>query len=196
MLKKLILASTTVAVAASPALAHVGAGATTSFAAGFHHPLSGLDHMTVMVAVGLWAALKGGRALWAWPLAFVAVMLAGGMLGMADMPLPLVEPVILASVVALGLVVALAVDLPVAAGAAIIGAFALFHGHAHGSEVPETATGLLYMAGFALATAGLHLSGLAFGLGLGLGQLRWRAVVRGAGALCAAAGFGLALGVI
>ncbi len=114
MLKKLILASTTLAAAASPALAHIGAGATASFAAGLHHPLSGFDHMTVMVAVGLWATLKGGRALWAWPLAFVAVMLAGGGLGMAQMPLPLVEPVILASVVALGLMVALAVDLPLA----------------------------------------------------------------------------------
>ena len=99
--------------------------------------LSGLDHITVMVAVGLWAALKGGRALWVWPASFVGVMLIGAALGMAHVPLPFVEPGILASVVALGLLVALAVDLPVAAGAAIVGVFALLHGHAHGTEVAE-----------------------------------------------------------
>ena len=153
---------------AMPAYAHVGIGTTSSFTAGFVHPLSGLDHMTVMIAVGLWAALKGGKAIWAWPLAFVGVMLAGGALGMLHVPLPFVEPGILASVVALGLLVALAVDLPVSAGVAIIGLFALFHGHAHGTEVPENAGGLEYMAGFAVATALLHAIGIAAGLGLGL----------------------------
>src|SRR4051812_15554501 len=89
------------AMIAAPAYAHVGAGETASFGAGFAHPLSGLDHVTVMVAVGLWAALKGGRAIWAWPIAFVTVMLVGGALGMAHVPIPFVEPAILASVVAL-----------------------------------------------------------------------------------------------
>ncbi|TIV69633.1 MAG: HupE/UreJ family protein, partial [Mesorhizobium sp.] len=98
-----------------PAYAHVGIGITSSFAAGFAHPLSGLDHMAVMIAVGLWAAMKGGRAVWAWPLAFAGVMLVGGALGMLHVPVPFVEPAILASVVALGLLVALAVDLPVSA---------------------------------------------------------------------------------
>ena len=93
--------------------------------------------MAVMIAVGLWAALKGGRALWVWPAAFVGVMLIGGALGMAHVAVPFVEPGILASVVALGLLVALAVDLPVAAGAAIVAVFALLHGHAHGTEVAE-----------------------------------------------------------
>src|ERR1700709_2262498 len=102
----------------TPALAHVGIGSTASFAAGVGHPLGGLDHITVMIAVGLWAALKGGRALWIWPCAFVGVMLIGGGLGMAHVNVPFVEPAILASVVALGLLVALAVDLPVALGAA------------------------------------------------------------------------------
>jgi urease accessory protein len=188
-----LVAVSTMAAATAPAYAHVGIGATSSFSAGFMHPLSGLDHLTVMVAVGLWAALKGGRAIWAWPAAFVGVMLAGAGLGMAHVPVPFVEPGILASVVTLGLLVALAVDLPIAAGIAIIGIFALFHGHAHGTEVPENAAGLVYMAGFALATALLHGVGIAAGLAFGM---RSRLVARVAGALCAAIGVGLATGAL
>jgi urease accessory protein len=184
----------TLLFAANPALAHVGVGSTASFAAGIAHPLSGLDHMTVMIAVGLWAALKGGRALWVWPAAFVGVMLIGGVLGMAHVPIPFVEPGILASVVALGLLVALAADLPVWLGAVVIGLFALFHGHAHGSEVMETVSGAEYIAGFALATAGLHLLGIAFALGFAHTHLR--SVVRVAGAVCVLIGAGLWSGVI
>ncbi len=121
-------------------------------------------------------------------------MLVGGALGMAHVPIPFVEPGILASVVALGLLVALAVDLPVWMGGVIIGLFALFHGHAHGTEVPETAAGLEYMAGFALATAALHLVGI--GAGLGLGRLHYRAVIRAAGAACALIGVGLSAGLL
>ncbi len=181
-----------------PAFAHVGPhaglGATESFAAGIAHPLSGLDHITVMVAVGLWAALKGGRALWVWPAAFVGVMLVGGALGMMQLDLPFVEPAILASVIALGLLVALAVDLPVAAGAAIIGAFALFHGHAHGSEVTENIGGLEYMAGFAIATAALHAAGIGFALVAARNSLK--PLVRIAGAVCVVIGAGLIGGVL
>lgn len=193
MMKRGALAGLALAAAALPAEAHVGIGSTSSFSAGFMHPLSGPDHMTAMVAVGLWAALKGGRALWVWPSAFVGVMLVGGALGMAHVPIPFVEPGILASVVALGLLVALAVDLPVWTGALIIGLFALFHGHAHGTEVPESAGGIEYMAGFALATALLHATGIAAGLGLGS---RMRGLARAAGAACAAIGVGLIFGVI
>ncbi|QPC44164.1 HupE/UreJ family protein [Kaustia mangrovi] len=178
-------------VTVEPASAHVGAGSTSSFAAGLTHPLGGLDHILAMVAVGLWAALKGGRALWVWPCAFVGVMLVGGALGMAGMPLAFVEPGILASIVALGILVALAVDLPVAAGAVLIGVFALFHGHAHGMEAPAAGTALLYAAGFALATAGLHGVGVLFGL-VSRDAL-WRNVIRGAGAATAAAGLALAV---
>jgi urease accessory protein len=173
------------------AQAHVGIGSTASFAAGFAHPYSGLDHIVVMVAVGLWAALKGGRAIWLWPGAFVGVMLAGGLLGMGHVPLPFVEPGILASVIALGLLVALAADLPVWLGAAVIAAFAIFHGHAHGSEVAENIGGAEYMAGFALATASLHAIGL--GIGLALASVRLRACVRLAGAACVVLGIALAL---
>jgi urease accessory protein len=180
-------------LAASPAYAHVGAGATAGFPAGFAHPFSGLDHMTVMIAVGLWAALKGGRALWAWPVAFVTVMLAGGALGMAGVPVPFVEPAILASVVALGLLVALAVDLPVWAGGLVIGLFALFHGHAHGTEVPETASGIEYMAGFALATALLHGVGIAAVVAFGT---RHRNLIRAAGAACTIVGVALVAGAL
>lgn len=175
-------------VSAGPAFAHVGHGSTASFTAGLGHPFSGLDHVAVMVMVGMWAALKGGRALWAWPLAFISVMLVGGALGMARIPVPFVEPGILASVITLGLLVALAVDLPVAVGAAIIGVFALFHGHAHGSEVAETIGGAEYMAGFALATAALHLAGIGFAQMMTYFALR--PAIRIAGALCVAIGAG------
>ncbi|RVD10351.1 MULTISPECIES: HupE/UreJ family protein [unclassified Mesorhizobium] len=191
--KRLCLSAILLLAAAMPAYAHVGIGTASSFTAGFMHPLSGLDHMTVMVAVGLWAALKGGKAVLAWPAAFVGVMLVGGALGMLHMPLPFVEPGILASVVTLGLLVALAIDLPVSAGVAIIGLFALFHGHAHGTEVPENAGGLEYMAGFAIATLLLHTAGIAAGLSLGI---RFRGVARAAGAACAAIGISLAFGIV
>ena len=191
--KRVTLATFLLLAAAMPAYAHVGVGTTSSFAAGFAHPLSGLDHVTVMIVVGLWAAMKGGKAVWAWPLAFVGVTLVGGALGMLHVPVPFVEPGILASVVALGLLVALAVDVPVSAGVAIISLFALFHGHAHGTEVPENAGGLEYMAGFAVATALLHGVGIAAALGLGL---RFRSLARAAGAACTAVGVGLAFGVL
>jgi urease accessory protein len=176
-----------------PAQAHVGMGPASSLSAGFGHPLAGLDHVAVMIAVGLWAAQKGGRAIWAWPAAFVGLMLAGSVLGMAHVPLAFVGPAILASVVALGLLVALAIELPVAAGATVVGLFALFHGHAHGTETGAGGAGLEYMAGFALATALLHALGIAAGLRLGA---RFAALVRAAGAACATLGAGLALGMI
>jgi urease accessory protein len=193
-MKRLILTLLILALGPSAAFAHVGVGSTESFSAGIAHPFSGLDHMAVMVAVGLWAALKGKRALWIWPCAFVGVMLIGGALGMAHVPVPLVEPGILASVVALGLMVALAVDLPVWLGAVIIAAFALLHGHAHGSEVAENIGGIEYMAGFALATATLHLIGIGFALTMQ--RAHWRPAIRVAGALCVAIGAGLATGLI
>jgi urease accessory protein len=193
-MKRLLSVAALFALGAGPAFAHPGHIETSSFAAGIAHPLSGLDHIAVMIAVGLWAALKGGRALWVWPAAFVGVMLVGGALGMAQVMLPFVEPGILASVLVLGLLVTLAVDLPVVTGAVIVGVFALFHGHAHGSEIAENVSGFEYMAGFALATATLHLTGIAFAQLMAKAHLR--PVIRAAGALCAVIGGALALGAI
>jgi len=176
------------------ALAHPGHGMDVGVLAGAAHPFSGLDHIAVMIAVGLWAALKGGRALWLWPAIFVGVMLVGGVLGMAHVPVPFVEPGILASVVVLGLMVALAIDLPLWLGATLIGVVAVFHGHAHGAEVPENIGGVDYMIGFALATVTLHLVGIA--AALGLRSVRLQPLVRMAGAACVVVGLGLSLKLI
>ena len=173
------------------ALAHTGLEHAVSFASGFKHPWTGLDHMLAMLAVGLWAGLNGGRALWAWPVAFVGVMVAGGALGIAGVSIPMVEPGILASVIVLGLLVLTAARLPVALGAALVAVFALLHGHAHGAELPAQAAAASYAAGFALATALLHA------IGLGVAYLcrsdSGRLIVRGAGALVAVAGVALAV---
>jgi urease accessory protein len=178
-------------VGSDAALAHTGLEHAVSFASGLKHPWSGLDHLLAMVAVGLWAGLNGGRALWAWPVAFVGVMVAGGALGIAGIPVPMVGPGILASVIVLGLLVLTAARLPVALGAALVAVFALLHGHAHGAELPAQAAAATYAAGFALATALLH------GLGLGVAYVGrsggGRLFVRGAGALVAAAGVALAV---
>ena len=179
----------------SPAIAHPSfASAAASFSAGVAHPFSGPDHIAVMVAVGLWAALKGDRALWVWPVTFIGVMLFGGVLGMAHVAVPFVEPGILVSVVALGLAVALAIDLPIIVGATIIGIFALLHGHAHGTEVAETINGLEYMAGFAVATATLHALGISLALDAHRGTAR--PAIRLVGATCIAIGVGLFSGVL
>lgn len=191
-MKKTLLVATLFALIASPAFAHVGAGSTASFAAGIAHPLAGIDHIAVMVAVGLWAVLKGGRALWVWPATFVGMMLIGGALGMAHIPLPYAEPAILASVVTLGILVMLAADLPVWVGALVIGTFAVFHGYAHGSEVAETVNGAEYMAGFAMATASLHALGIGFALLMN--RIHARALVRVAGLACVLVGVGLFAG--
>ena len=146
-------------LAATPALAHVGVGDHFSFMHGFQHPLGGLDHLAAMIAVGLWGAVAGGRRVWVWPLAFVAMMIVGGTVGRAGVVLPMVEPAIALSVVILGVLVAATVRVPVALGAAIVAVFAIFHGHAHGAEAPESGW-LGYAAGFVIATALLHAVGI------------------------------------
>jgi urease accessory protein len=185
------LAVAAIALASGGALAHTGAEHARSFASGFAHPFTGLDHMLAMVAVGLWAGVVGGRALWAWPAAFVGVMVLGGGLGFAGIAAPMVEPGILASVVVLGLLVLGAFRLPVAAGAALVALFALLHGHAHGTELAAEGAAVSHFLGFALATAVLHALGL--GIACVAAGDRGRLFVRGAGALVAAAGVALAL---
>jgi urease accessory protein len=181
MSRLVLLAAALLTVAASAAEAHTGVGNTAGFAHGFTHPLGGIDHVLVMVAVGLFAARSGGRALWLVPLSFVAMMTVGGVFGIAGVGLPLVEIGIGLSVVVLGLAVAFRVYPPTALAMALVGLFAIFHGHAHGAEMPESASALMYGAGFVLATALLH----ALGMGLGLGLDRTSAAI-GRGALRAA----------
>jgi urease accessory protein len=147
----------------SSALAHTGAGQVDSFTSGLAHPLGGIDHILAMIAVGIWAVVAGGRTIWILPTTCVATRLAGFAVARLSVPMPFVEPVILSSVVVLGLLVALAVKAPLVLGAAIAGSFKFFHGHAHGAEA--TSTGLIASAaGFALATAALHAMGTGFGL--------------------------------
>jgi len=169
----------------SLAHAHVGAGEVHGFMHGLVHPLVGLDHLCAMVAVGLWAAQMGGRAMWRVPLTFVGVMALGGMLGMAAVPVPFVEGGIAMSLLVLGVLIAVAVRLPVPLIAAIVGVFAVFHGYAHGAEMPQDASGLEYAAGFVLATAVLHASGITVALlAKHHGRAQWLRFAGAAIALC------------
>jgi urease accessory protein len=178
------------AASASSAAAHTLDAQGAGFAQGFAHPFGGIDHLLAMVAVGLWAAQRGGRALWAVPASFVGMMAMGGIAGAFGLTLPLVELAVALSLVALGLAVALSIRLPVALFALLVGLFALFHGHAHGSELPEAASALSYGLGFIAATAALH--GIGVATGLLLKRDAGRVVVRLGGAGIAATGLILA----
>jgi urease accessory protein len=190
-MKRLLLTLLLTGAAASPAFAHLDPAAHGSLGAGFSHPLTGADHLLAMVAVGLWASLIGGRALWAVPAAFVAAMSVGFLAALGGLGLPFVEPVIAASVVVIGLLAMVALQVPAAVGMAVVGFFAQFHGYAHGLELGG-ASGLSFMAGFAAATALLHGAGVA--LGLGLGGRAGRIAARIAGGLAALGGLWLVAG--
>lgn len=182
-------------VAPGAALAHTGAGAVHGFAYGLMHPMGGLDHVLAMVAVGVLAAIIGGRALWAIPASFVAMAAAGGAMGAIHLTLPYVEVGIAASVIVLGAVVALQARLPLAWAMAMVGLFGLYHGFAHGAEMPADAAGLAYGLGFLAATLALHAGGI--GLGLGIGRMGSRPATRLAqagGSAMAIAGVVLLLG--
>jgi len=166
MFKRPLIALSILAAATMPAFAHLDPSEHGSFAAGFSHPLFGLDHILAMVAVGLWAAMQGGRAVWIVPAAFVGTMAVGFAAAIAGVPLPFVEPVILASVVVIGLLAAVGLGVPTSLAMVMVGFFAFFHGHAHGGEL-GSAGALSFGAGFAIATAALHAAGIALGLGLG-----------------------------
>jgi len=164
-MKRLALGLFAALVPAGPAAAHPDPAGHGAFAAGFGHPMLGLDHILAMVAVGLWAAMLGGRALWTLPLAFVGAMCLGFAGARAGLALPMVEPMILASALLLGGIVALALHLPLPVAAGIVGGLALFHGHAHGTEM-EAAQALAYIGGFASATTLLHAAGAVAGRAL------------------------------
>jgi urease accessory protein len=172
----------------TPALAHTGVGDTTGFAHGFIHPTGGIDHVLAMVAVGLFAALLGGRALLLVPASFVAMMVGGGALGVAGVSIPFVEIGIGLSVVVFGAAIALRFNMRVAAAMVLVGVFAIFHGHAHGAEMPDTASGIEYGLGFVLATAVLHAAGIGFGLAIEKSERHGQRIAQAAGGSTALAG--------
>lgn len=181
-----LLAAAVAATVSAPALAHVEAGQATGLLSGFLHPISGLDHVLAMVAVGLWGAILGAPAVWVLPIAFPLVMAMGALLGFLGVPLPGVEYGIAASAILLGAAVAFEVRPPVAFAALLVGVFAIFHGYAHGSELPPGQSALLFSMGFVIATGALHA------VGIGIGALKGRvwggAVLRAAGSIVAAGG--------
>lgn len=183
------------ALASSSALAHADAGDVAGgFAAGFLHPLLGWDHVVAMVAVGLWGAFLGAPAIWLLPVVFPLVMAFGGVLGLLGVPIPAVETGIALSAIVLGVMVALGARPPLAVAAAIVAAFAIFHGHAHGTELPEAANPLVFSLGFVLATGLLHVAGIAFGL-----LVRWpagRIAVRAAGGFITLVGVAFLTGLL
>lgn len=164
-MKRIPLAAYALTMLVVPASAHVGHGGAFTAATGFAHPFSGLDHLAAMLAVGLLSAIGGGARIWAWPAAFVAAMLGSAIGAHGGFQLPMVEPAIAASVLVLGLAVALAARAPVWLGAAVVAAFGVAHGFAHGAEAPAHGFAQ-YATGFTAATALLHLIGLAGGLAM------------------------------
>jgi urease accessory protein len=176
----------TIILSAQTAFAHPQKGEAAGFLTGFRHPISGLDHVLAMVAVGLWGAQLGAPAIWALPVAFPMVMALGGMLGLMGVPLPGIEYGIALSAMSLGAAVMLEIRPSIGVAAALVGFFAIFHGHAHGTELPPGQSALLYSMGFVIATGCLHA------LGIGAGAVhRWawgQKLLRVAGALVAGGG--------
>ena len=171
---------------ASPGFAHEQTGVGGGLAAGLLHPLTGLDHLVAMVAVGIWGAQLGGAAIWVLPIVFPLVMALGAVVGILKIGLPVPELVIALSALVLGLAVALRVLAPFVLAAAVVAVFAIFHGHAHGAELPSAANPLAYGCGFVVATGLLH----AFGITIGA-LARWpggERVIQGVGAAIAALG--------
>jgi urease accessory protein len=178
----------------STAAAHTGTGSVGGLLSGMKHPVSGLDHIVAMVAVGVWGAFLGGRAMWMLPVVFPVVMAFGGGLGVLGVPIPAVETGIAISGVTLGAMVALAARPPLWVAALIVGFFAIFHGYAHGKELPEAANALTYAVGFVVVTGLLHLSGIGFGL-----LVRWpwgKIAVRAVGVVIAGVGLGFLFGLL
>jgi len=171
------------------AFAHFGANHTHGFGEGFAHPFGGLDHILAMVTVGLLAWQLGGKAIWLVPATFVSLMALGGVLGVAGEPLSVVEYGIAASLIVLGAMVALGMKAPTAVAAAVVGLFAMFHGYAHGMEIPADVSGGLFATGFILATILLHACGIGLGVLIGRTAETYRTLgYRAAGSVVALAG--------
>ena len=192
-----LLVTVALLLAPSVAFAHPGHGEGGSLLAGFIHPFSGIDHLLAMTAVGLFAAHLGGRALWAVPATFVAMMALGGVFGAAGVSLPFAETAIALSVLVFGFVIFSGMTPPVLAAMALVGIFAIFHGHAHGTEMPVGGSGVVYGIGFMVATTLLH----GFGITLGL-AIRWfddvprRRAMQACGVAIALIGAGLTIGLV
>jgi urease accessory protein len=181
-----LLTLSTALLSSHAALAHTGNGVAGGLSSGFLHPLTGPDHLVAMVAVGLWGAQLGNPAIWILPIAFPMVMAFGGLLGIDGVGLPAPELMIALSAVALGSVVALRARAPLWAAALLVAVFAIFHGYAHGKEMPGAADAAAYAAGFVIATGLLHLAGILIGV---LGRFPWGgATVRGLGGAITALG--------
>ena len=186
-----LLAAIAIILGPNTAYAHTGVGPTHDFMHGLEHPLTGIDHICAMLAIGLWAAQRGGRAIWLVPLTFVLVMTLGSALGMSGVHLPFVEQGIVLSVILLGVFVAAAIRLPLPVSVCIVGLFAIVHGHAHGTEIPASASGFSYALGFVIVTILLHATGIS--VGLVSQRLRASQLVRLAGVAIAVCG--LCLGI-
>ncbi len=195
-MRKNLLRVTVFALGLAPtaALAHVGVGQASGIMHGFMHPLGGVDHLLAMILAGVFAFQLGRKALVLLPLSFVGLIALGGLAGVAGMPLPFVELGIALSVVVLGLAVAFGVNAPLALAVALVGAFAVFHGHVHGAEMPMGVSGITYGVGFILATALLHVIGIGVGVLVGtLGDSYGKSLYRVAGGTAAAVGLVLLL---
>lgn len=175
------------------ALAHASEGYGGGFVAGFTHPILGWDHVAAMVAVGLWGAFLGSPAIWILPVVFPLVMALGAVAGIVGIPVPAIETGIALSAVVLGMMIVFAVKPPIWIAAIVVGAFAIFHGYAHGTELPATVNAFAYAVGFVISTGLLHIIGIAFGL-----LVKWpagRVAVRGAGGLISLAGVAFLTGL-
>lgn len=182
-------------LAPAAALAHPGHDGAGGLVDGFVHPVTGIDHVLAMIAVGVLAALYGGRALWLVPMSFLAAMAAAGAIGMAGIPLQIVEAGIGLSIVVLGLMIAFQIKPPTLVAMVVVGFFALFHGYAHGSEMPNGIAGLSFAAGFLIATALLLSAGAGLGLLLQRRTLSRRLIQAGGGTM-ALVGIAVLAGVV
>ncbi len=180
-------------MAAFPAFAHTSEGIGGGFVSGLLHPIFGWDHVVAMVAVGLWGGILGKPAIWILPIVFPLVMALGAALGIAGIPVPFIEAGIALSGVVLGLLIVFLVKMPIPAAAVIVGLFAIFHGHAHGTELPDAANPVAYAIGFVIATGLLHLAGIVFGILMGSATGTW--IVRAGGAAIALVGAAFLAGV-